>query len=174
MKKAMSIREKVLLCILMILAAIVMYYYLFYMPVKEEVARLEDEYTAMDDTLIMTEAKLLRKSRMQKDLEAIRSGEVQQIKELPLYDNRQNIMMQLDRILAKAETYTLVFGPVEEDGVTVSRTISLDYVCAGYDASKQLLEEIYQGEYPCAFSNLNLSDDGSHISVDITYFEYKK
>lgn len=172
MKKGMSIREKVMLCILAVLCVILVYYYAFYIPMQEEIAQLKEEYTTIDDSMILVEAKATRLAKMKAELEEIKAGDAGVMKELPAYDNRQNLMSQLSTILSKTENYNIAFAGVTGDGTTVSRQISLDYSCANYEEAKAVLLEIYNGKYPCTFGGLYLSDDGATISVDIVYFEY--
>ena len=173
MKKGLSIREKVLLCILAVLAVVMVYNYAFLMPIQDEIARCEEEYLSMDETVILLDAKTSRYQQMKKELEAIKGGEGEDTKALPAFDNRENLMVQLSNILSKTEKYNLVFGNISEDGVTVSRSVSLNYSCDSYETAKGILMEIREGEYPCTFGNVYLSNEGKTISVNITYFEYK-
>ena len=171
--KKLSIREKVLLAILGVLAAVMVYNYLFLIPIQEEIARCEEEYLSMDDTVILLEAKTNRYNQMKAELEKIKAGQTEETKALPAFDNRENLMVQLSNILSKTEKYSLVFGNITEDGVTVSRSVSLNYSCDSYETAKGILMEIKNGEYPCMFGNVYLSNEGKSISVNITYFEYK-
>ena len=173
MKKGLSIREKVLLCILGIMLVILAYYYVFYMPAKNAVEQYEQEFILVDDQIIQAEAKTMLLNKMTTELNAIKDGEAGTIKELPAYDNRQNLLVQLSGILANAENYSVNFGGVVEDEVTVTRTIELNYSCVSYDAAKAILLEIYNGEYPCTFTNLFISNEGKTVSVNVIYYEYK-
>lgn len=172
MKNSMTIREKVMLVILGLLCLALVYYYAFYIPTQEEIQQLEEEYLTIDDTLIAVEAKSARLEKMKADLEMLKGSDTDDTKALPAYDNRQNLMSQLSIILAKSDNYNISFGEVSGDGTTVRRNIRLDYTCGSYQAAKALLLEIYNGEYPCAFDSLYLSNEGTTISVDIIYFEY--
>lgn len=174
MKRGMSIREKVLLCILAVMAMVLVYYYAFYLPVQEETAQYEEEYILVDDNIILADAKAIKLKQMKAELEAIKGGETEVTKELPAYDNRQNLMMHLANILVKSQNYNITFGNVAVDGGTVSRSISLDYTCDSYATAKAILLEIYNGAYPCTFTNLYLTNNGNSISVDIIYYEYQQ
>ena len=173
MKKGLSIREKVLLCILAVMLVILAYYYAFYMPAKNTVAQYEQEFTLVDDQIIQAEAKTMMLNKMKTELNAIKEGEVGDVKELPAYDNRQNLLVQLSGILANTENYSVNFRSVVEDEVTVTRTIDLSFTCGSYDAAKAILLEIYNGEYPCTFTNLFISNEGKTVSVNVIYYEYK-
>ena len=173
MKKGLTIREKVLLCILAVMLVIVAYYYAFYIPSQNAVAQYEKEFIMVDDQIIESEAKMIMLGKMRAELKDIKEGAGEELKELPAYDNRHNLLVELSDILANAENYTVNFGAVVEDEVTVTRAIDLNYSCESYDAAKAILLEIYNGEYPCTFTNLHISNEGRTVSVHITYFEYK-
>lgn len=173
MKKGLSIREKVLLAILGVLAAVMVYNYLFLIPIQEEIAQAEAEYLNMDETIILLDAKTAKYNQMKEELEVIKAGQTEDTKALPQFDNRENLMVQLSNILAKTEKYSLVFGTIGDDGVTVSRSVTLNFTCDSYETAKGILMEIRDGEYPCTFGNLYLSNEGMTVSVNITYFEYK-
>lgn len=174
MKNQMTIREKVMLCILILLLVFAAYYYLFYIPMKEDTEVYKQEYVSLDETLIIAEAKTTKMAKMKAELEAIKQGTTEIIKPLPAYDNRQNLMSQLSNILAKTKNYSITFGGVSGDGTTISRDITLNYSCGSYEEAKGILLEIYNGEYPCVFGTLHLSNEGSTVSIQITYFEYGK
>lgn len=172
MKNGMTIREKVMLCILILLCIFAAYYYLLYIPMKDATTAYKEEYTVLDDTLLVAEAKTTRMAKMKAELESIKAGTTEEIKALPAYDNRQNLMSQLSNILSKTEKYNITFGNVTGDGTTISREITLNYSCDSYEEAKEILLEIYNGEYPCVFGDLHLSNEGATVSIQITYYEY--
>lgn len=172
MNRPMTIREKVMLAILGVLCFVMVYYYAFYVPTQNKIMQLEEQYYEIDDTLIEVEAKNVRYQKMKSDLQTIKNSTSEEIKALPAYDNRQNLLSQLSTILAKAESYNITFKEVSGDGTTIRRNIRLDYTCSSYAAAKALLQEIYNGQYPCILDGLYLNDSGTKFSVDIIYFEY--
>lgn len=168
----MTIREKVLLGVLGVMCLALAYYYLFYIPMKNETERYRQEYITVDDTLIVVEAKAAKMAKMKAEIEAIKAGNVQGIKELPKYDNRQPLMRQLSTILAETQKYNIIFGAVTGDGTTICRQVNLNYTCEDYASAKAILQELYNCQYPCSFGNINLSSEGATVSIYITYYEY--
>ena len=173
MKKGLSIREKVLLIILGIVAAVAVYYYLFLIPTQDEIAQLQDESVTIEETLSLAESKINKLNKMKKELESIKSGENTDTKPLPAFDNRQNMMVELHAILLNTENYSISYGTDKDDGVTVSRSVRLNYSCGSYEEAKATLIAIQDCEYPCTFGNVSFSNEGRSVSVDITFFEYK-
>lgn len=170
--KKLSIREKVLLVILLIMGGVLAYYYAFYIPTQNKIAELEEQFITIDDAIIVADVKVAKLQEMQAELKRIKEEGIENIREVPAYDNRQNLMTELSTILSKAQTYNIRFNDVTTDDVTISRNITLDYTCGSYEAAKTILQEIYDGKYPCAFTDVFLSNEGMTVSVDIVYFEY--
>lgn len=170
--KKLSIREKVLLIILGIMAGVLAYYYGFYLPTQNRIVELEEEFIAIDDEIIVADVKVAKLEEMKAELQRIKEAGVENIREVPSYDNRQNLMSELSGILARAENYNIRFNDVTTDEVTISRNLTLNYTCDSYQSAKTILQEIYSGKYPCTYTDVFLSDDGKTFSVDMIFFEY--
>lgn len=172
--KNMSGREKIMLGILGALCIVLGYYYLLYIPMTEETEKCKQEYLTVEEDLLVVEAKVAQMSSMKAEIEAIKAGDVEGIKVLPQYDNRQSLMSQLSTILAKTTNYNIRFGAVTADGTTIRREVSLDYTCDDYASAKVILQEIYSGQYPCMLGNIGVGSEGAAISMNITYYEHGK
>ena len=172
--KNMSGREKAMLGILGVLCIVLAYYYLVYIPMTTEIENYKQEYVTVDESMIIVEAKVAQMSSMKAEIEAIKAGEVGDIKVLPMHDNRQNLMSQLSMILAKTKSYNIRFGTITADGTTISRQVTLDYICEDYALAKGILQEIYTGQYPCIIGNISVGSNGAAMSMDITYYEHGK
>ena len=174
MKKGLSAREKVLLLILVLMAIVAVYNYAFYLPTQEKISFYEEEALLIDDQVIVAEAKAAKMTRMEKELEAIKSGDMTNVKELPAYDNSRNVMNSLSAILANATQYNVSFSGVSEEDGIVRRDITLNYNCNSYEAAKSILTQIYNGDYRCLIKDLHITQSSGtwNVNVQITYFEY--
>lgn len=175
MKKRLSAREKILLLILVLMALIAVYYYTFYLPTTEKITYYENEAILVDDQIIMAEAQIMKLNMMEKELADIKSGDMTNIKELPPYDNSRNVMNSLSLILANATQYDVSFSGVSEEDGIVRRDITLNYNCNSYDSAKNILSQIYNGDYRCLMKDLHITQSSGtwNVNVQITYFEYK-
>ena len=175
MKKQLTIREKVLMCILVVLLVICAYYYAFYTPVLQKIANSKDEIAFLDEQNLVLDAQVEKMNQMQSELDAIASGEMGNVKELPAYDNSQNVMHSLSFILQSANQYSVSFSSVEEEENTVRRQVNLAYDCSSYEGAKSILNQIYESEYRSLIKDVHMSnvEEGCHVTVQITYFEYK-
>ena len=175
MKKGLSAREKVLLLILLVMGIFAAYYYMFYIPTLEDITYYQEETVFLDEQIVVAEGKSAKLVMMKKELDAIKSGDMSNVKVLPLYDNSGNVMSSLSAILSQASQYNISFGGVTESEGIVRRDISLNFSAGSYDAAKKILSDIYNGEYRCLMKDLHISQsaNGCSINVQITYFEYK-
>ncbi len=173
--KNMSKREKFMMGILVLMLAILGYYYLFYVPTTTEIMLCKQDTVAVEDQIYAAQVKAAKMQKMQKEIDAILAGESGEVKELPAYDNRQNVMNSLSNILSVTDSYNVTFSSVSEADGIIRRNINLNYQCVGYDTAKTVLEQIYNSEYTCLIKNVSLSQgNGSYmVTLTLTYFEYK-
>lgn len=175
MKKQLTTREKVLMCVLAVLLVICGYYYAFYTPVLQKIADYKNEMVYLEEQNLLLDAQVEKLNQMKSELDAIQSGEMGSVKELPAFDNSQNVMNSLSFILKNANQYSVSFSSVEEEDSTVRRNINLSYDCSSYETAKSILTQIYEGEYRSLIKDVHMSggEDSYHVTVEITYFEYK-
>ena len=175
MKKQLTPREKVLMAILAVLMVVCVYYYAFQSPTTARILSLTMDSAAIDDQILIVDEQVARMNEMKAELDAIAAGEMGVVKEIPAYDNGSNVMDELSQILLSADTYTVNFSSVEEEENTIRRHISLSYTCANYETAKSILTQIHGSDYRNLIQNVSMEVSAEyHVSVDITYYEYKK
>lgn len=173
MNKKITGRELVMLCALGVVLILCAYYYLFYIPATEEIAALEEEYITLDEQQIVIDAKVSRMNEMKKELAAIESGEMGNVKPLPIYTNRTNVLTSLSNVMQKTITYDIDFYEEEVEENTIRRSLDLTYECSNYETAKSVLTSLFDGEYRCIFKDLNMNNEDRYcVSVEITFFEY--
>lgn len=175
MKKQLTTREKILMGILAVLLVVCAYYYAFYTPVLQKIADCKDEMIFLEEQNLLLDIQVEKMNHMKSELDVIQSGEMGNVNALPAYDNSQNVMNSLSFILKSANQYNVSFSSVEEEESTVRRNINLSYACNNYEAAKSILTQIYESEYRSLIKDVHMSsgDDSYHVTVEITYFEYK-
>ena len=174
MKKQLTTREKVLMCVLAVLLVICAYYYAFYLPVMEKITAYKADIIFYDEQNALLDSQVSKMDQMVSEVEAIKSGKTGVINEIPAYDNSQNVMNSLSFILKSAKEYNVNFSSVEEDSI-VRRNINLSYDCNNYETAKSILVQIYESEYRSLIKDIHITDEegNCHVIVEITYFEYK-
>lgn len=178
MKKQLTPREKVLMVILAVLMVVCVYYYAFQSPTTARILSLMTESAALDEQILMVNEKVARMNEMKTELDAIASGEMGVVKELPEYDNSNNVLKDMSKILEGVNSYNVNFHEEEIEENTVRRQISLTYNSNTYDEAKAVLNGIYESEYRTLIKNVNIlrdvDKDVCDVTVEFTYYEYKK
>ena len=178
MKKQLTVREKVLMCILAVLLVICAYYYAFYTPVLQKVATYKGEIEFLEEQNKVLDAQVEKMNLMKAELEAITSGEMGEVNEIPAYDNSYNVLNSLSAILEKAVKYQVNFVEINQEENIVRRNINMTYYCSSYENAKSIFEQIHDSEYRTLIKdvNYNHSDSGElpySVTLTFTYFEYK-
>ena len=179
MNRELTGREKVMLLILIVLVMALGYYKLIFEPINDQVAAYRDS-TEQEQTELTTE--LVRAEQLKKMESAV--AELRQrgdVKPIPAYDNSKALMVELHRILASAQEYSLDFsaGTTEEDYI-VLRPISLSYTTATYTQSRAILDALSGSDYMNKISNLSIQtetgrgESGVKTAMVITYFEVRQ
>ena len=176
MKRRMTVRELVLLGILAVILLTSCYVMLFYLPVTAELERLANEIELCRTQLTAAQQRAEEKQRMERELEELLSQPEPPL-EMPAYDNLQQVMFELNAILASTEEYALSFGTVDAGESIVHRRISLSFTSGSYDQAKAVLQQLHDSMYRCMLDDLRLSlpsgqRDGVTVSGSIVFFEH--
>lgn len=180
MKREFTQREKILLLVLVVLLLLTGYLKLFYEPVQKQYTAAQTQYDKASDTLMQEQAKLSNMKKMEAALKKLQGSGASADVTIPAYDNSDNVMVQLDSILASAVNYQMTFTDVVYDTELVSRPLKLTFTARNYDAAKAILTSLYNCKYRCALSDIavsagsdtaNVRTDGVTVSLTVTFYE---
>ncbi|MEG1593845.1 MAG: hypothetical protein RR350_05490 [Oscillibacter sp.] len=178
MNRAFTQREKALLLCLTVILLVVGYFKLFAEPIQAGIlnAREQSEIAAAD--LMVEQVRLTQQQTMQTELDALTAQGVEQTASLPVYDNVENVMLQLDTILSATKEYSLQFDPLVFGEDLISRPIHLTFVAQNYAAARAVLNDLYHCWYRCSLDALTLSSEkniarDALVSVDVTLTFYE-
>ena len=161
--RKLTLRERVLLALLAVVAVICAYVFLFHLPMEERESQ---------DLLAQTEAMITRQQEMETELDVLRTED---IRPMPDHDNIQNVMVELNAILAPSREYTLRFSSVQEENHVVARQVSLPFTCANYAAARSILQQLHDSDLRCLVDSVSITEneDGT-VQVDATviFYEY--
>ncbi|MDR0952404.1 MAG: type II secretion system protein M [Oscillospiraceae bacterium] len=178
LSKSFTNREKLLVLILCILMLIAFYYFAIQKPVTESIEAAEEEYTQLQDELMVETAKAAQLMKMRTELkEAGYEDGVES--DIPYYDNIQNLVKQLDTVLNGVSGYQISFSNPAANGNLATRGVSLSFSSPNYAAARSIITNLYSGPYRCAVTSMQLSPSGSEltdgavaVSLSLIFFEY--
>ena len=115
---------------------------------------------------------ITRQQEMETELDVLRTED---IRPMPDHDNIQNVMVELNAILAPSREYTLRFSSVQEENHVVARQVSLPFTCANYAAARSILQQLHDSDLRCLVDSVSITEneDGT-VQVDATviFYEY--
>ena len=172
--RRLTLRERVLLVLLAVVAAVSGYVLLVHNPItaREEALQIQlEEDGALSDQLALRVAEL---ARMEQALAQWESG-AEGAAAMPDYDNLQGLMVELNRILSGCRAYTITFGGTETTERVVRRQVTLPFTCDTYQQARSVLEQLHQSGLRCLLQDVDLVwQDAGQVQVTATmvFFEY--
>ena len=177
MSRELTKREKLLLLVLVVMVLALGYFKLILEPINDQVSSLR---AAADMEQAELQTDLIKAARLQQMRQAIEeikaSGDVRSI---PQYDNSENLMVELHRIMSTTLDYSLdCSAGVTQEGYIVMRPVVLTFRTSTYDQARQIVDRLCDGENVCQISDVSINarsdrTKGSTVetTLAITYFE---
>ena len=177
MKRKLTPRELLLLGVLAVLAIVVGYITLFYMPTTAARDSALDEAESCKQQIDAARVRLAEKQRMERELDEIFEQNPNPLG-LADYDNLQPVMVELNTILAATQSYSLNFATVDATQSIIRREINITFTCNNYATAKIVLQRLHDSIYRCMLNNVSISrgrsSDGTvSVSGSIVFFECK-
>lgn len=150
-------REKILLVILAVILLAGAYLWLVQEPISQSLSRIRSQQEEAEMDRLVLDAKKVKLDQMREELDAILAES--DAKEIPQYDNQQNVINMLNSVLASTTDYTLSFEPISQgDGdVMIRRVINMTFYCNSYQEARGIVNQLHGGPYRCQIGNLAIS-----------------
>ena len=186
--KKLSKREKILLAVLVVVILVVCWYKFVYEPVNNQIAEYHSNLNAEQTELTTLLPKIKQKNDMKKAVEEIKaSGSVEKI---PVYDNSKEIMVALNKVMSKADSYTVDFGQADRDGYIFIHKILINFTTRGYKQARQIIDQLTTETFVNQISDIRFSnrsvtrnivnrngevasrtEEETQVNLTITFFE---
>lgn len=177
-KSKLTGRDKALLVFLLILVIGVAYYMLFYKPLQAELASISNQAADMDTQIMTAQSKIAKMDSMQAEIDEILSRPEDEISEIAPFDNKEEVLNQLNAIMRASEQYNLSFSePVIGGDGSVRRNVSMNFSCSDFTTAKNIIHRLQNCKWRCLVSNLSFSgSDGVmsgtvSVNATATFFE---
>lgn len=173
--RKLTLRERVLLVLLAVIVVISAYVMLFSMPMAQKVQTLTEEIAQTDELALQLELRLGEKQRMERELQQLESAEDAPAV-MPEYDNLQAVMVELHRILANCDEYSLSFQGDETEEQVYCRQVVLPFTCGSYEEARAIVQQLRDSDLRCMVDNVEFQEEetGSVSAVvTVTFLEYR-
>lgn len=176
MKKGFTVRERILLIFLSIISVCAIYYYVFYIPVTEEIQQYEQEKVYLEDEAFLLELQVVQMNQMQSDIDDAYSTGGNKITPLPAYDNSRQLLNELYSTLSRVREYEVEFDKevIDTDNKVVRRYAELFFSVDRYSEAKDILVKISTSKYRNLINDISINKISGHynVYVEVTFFEY--
>ncbi len=180
MKRNVSLREIVLLALLLV---IVGYYYFVQVPIQAQTDQIAIEQADVLSEIDTKMAVLTVQKNMQTELDEVYAAYNGNPPHMPDYDNADAVITQLNAILAPAEDFTISFrdGAAQGTSYVMRRAAMLTYTTQDYSTALSILKTLSASGFENQISDLNIvnntfrvnpQDARITVSLVITYYEY--
>ena len=168
MNRELTLREKVLLLILIVLVMVLGYFKLLYEPVSDRIARCREDTAQEQLALEQNAVRLAQMEKMEQALADIRAA-----------GGSEALLRELRGLLAGTGEYSLDFGDgTTQQGYIVLRPVSMTYRTSTYEQSRAIIDRLSASDNINRISDLSIRRDersgggqGYQTVLTVTYFE---
>ena len=147
-----TLKEKIMLLLLVLLLFGLGYYYFIDQPVRNEIARCETEKANLQLELDKVNSKLHTLETMREELENIeKSGDVSVMKS---YNASKEEIKLLNDILSLTDQYVINFGNVTRDGDQIRRNFTLQFTARDFDVMANILGKLSDSPLRCRVAEI--------------------
>ena len=171
-KEVISLKELILLGILIIL---VVYYFVFHGPIKEQTEECEGSLVKINSELQISQQKAVEKKKMQKLIDDIFDEYDGHPPMTPEYNNINHIIGELNGILGNTYDYHLSFGEESIDAKNnniIRRPITISFSTHEYDDAVSKIKTINESKNNYLIQNVSVFDSSSDSSGSTDQFGY--
>ena len=170
--RKLSIRERVLLAFLAVIAVVSGYVLFFYLPLSQRVTSLQAQIAQSQEQYQQLQTQLTDLQQMKQLLDSPEA-----LPAMPEYDNLPAVMIELHTVLADCPEYSLSFQENQTDDSVLNRQVTIPFTCANYEQARTLVQRLHDNPLRSLLTDVQLSeqDDGTvKGTVTLTFFEYRK
>lgn len=149
-------REKAMLLVLVLVLFVGLYVLAVHNPVKANLARLEEEKEDADLRLQVAQIQAQKYREMESELEEIFAMPQDQITVMPLYDNAERLMVQLNHIFGELE-YDLNFSEVAFQEKVAARGVQFTFTAPDYATARSIIQQLSHTGNRSLMNTLNIA-----------------
>lgn len=185
MSHSLTLREKILLCVLGVLILIVCYIQFFQKPMNEAIDNDTSTISTLTTNIAVETIRASQLKEMQKEIAAQSSSNANTSSKIPDYNNLKNVMSQLSAIMQSSSKYDMTFNDISVKDSMVYRPIDIQFTCDNYTTAKAIIDNLGKCPYRNTIDSIDISvaqkaDDSNisaqpiNVKVSVTFYESKK
>ncbi len=170
-----TIREKIIILILLVLLLGLAYYQFVDKPVRSALETAANEKAALETELTAVKTKVAQLEKMKNEIDDItKTGAYAK---MPSYDNQKEVYKLLNDVLG-ATGYNIQFSNRVQSGNMVRRNITLRFSADSRDTIKKALKQLTGSDYRCLIGDMTITPvngrnikENYTVTATITFYE---
>lgn len=177
-----SIKEKVMLLILILVIIGLLYYQFVYTPVTDTIKRCESAKESLSVELEALQVRIEQLEKMKNEIDNVYLNGT--LKRMPSYNNSKNITKLLNDVLGDMD-YTITFSEVTREADQIRRNISIQFKAPDEATVRQVMARLVDCDYRCLIGDVSCNAvyvarngyvydywyDGIKAAITVTFFE---
>lgn len=183
MSRDFTVKEKVLIVILLLILIGLAYYRFVHIPCKEAVQTAQSEKTMYQAELVTVQRREAQIRKMKEELDSL--GELQSTSRMESYNNSKGELSLLNKVLEPASDYSISFASVTRDGDQIRRNFDLEFTTTSFATAKSILNDLADSDYRCLIGDIEYvmtlrrakkdePEQGGKWVDDVYYFDVVK
>lgn len=165
LKYSFSTREKTLIAVFAVIILALLWYVFVFQNIDNQVREVDAKIATAQDKIGIDSAKLAQQQSMQDAIERYQQSGANPVA-VPKYDNIQNVMAQLNSVLAGTSNYSMTFEDITtNDAGNIERGVALTFGCSSYDQAVSVLTSLARGQYPCRIEDFTITGGSTGSSA---------
>lgn len=151
-----SIKEKLLMLVLLLLLVGLVYYQFVHKPVEESLAKAANEKAALEVEVTALETKVAQLEKMKAEIDDVTKNGTFKI--MPSYNNSNQVNTLLNDVLGSLG-YSITFSDVSQakDSNQVRRNISLQFTAPDYETVEKVLARFSGSDFRCLIGDVRVA-----------------
>ena len=179
MSRDFTTREKILLVILLILVLGVAYYWLIFVPCRNNIEAANADRDATQAELMIAQAKEAQLKKMQSELDSL--GELRYASRMESYNNSKEELRLLNSVLEAADEYAVSFASASRNGDQIRRNFTMEFKTFDFTTAKEIIQRLSKSELRCILGDIQygtslyrLGDYETHVGARLIgdYYYY--
>ncbi len=170
-----TIREKIIILILLVLLLGLAYYQFVDKPVRSALETAANEKAALETELTAVKTKVAQLEKMKNEIDDItKTGAYAK---MPSYDNQKEVYKLLNDVLRETG-YNIQFSNRVQSGNMVRRNITLRFSADSRDTIKKALKQLTGSDYRCLIGDMTITPvngrnikENYTVTATITFYE---
>ena len=176
LSRGFSIKEKVLILVLLLVLLGLAYYEFVDQPVRNSIDKAESEKDAYQVELSTINSQIAKYESMKNEIDSVSGSGVYAL--MPSYNNSKTVNQLLNDVLGSLG-YTITFANVAPTGGNmVRRNISIQFTAPDEDTVQDVLYKLTNCGYRCLIGDLSCAPSSSSsgsgymsVSTTVTFYE---